>query len=251
MRVLKVAYLNITFYLLFIIFSIIAVSNLSLLVIISALIFPRRKAMKILRRAISWYGAVIIRILPFPLVRLSFKNFSKGNKDKGPFIFICNHRSASDPFLIGALPYEIIQVANIWPFRLPVLGLVARIAGYLSVRQLPFEEFLFKSRKLLSEGVSIVAFPEGTRSRDNSVGQFHSAIFRVALESRLAIVPLCITGNENIPPVGSPYLRPGLIKMHMLPSIKWEEYRYFNAFKLKNYVRDIIVKEVALMDREK
>jgi len=109
---------------------------------------------------------------------------------------------------------------------------------------------LEKASKLLREGVSIVVFPEGTRSRDKSVGQFHSAIFRVALETKMPIVPLCITGSELIPPVGSPYLRPGLIKIHRLEAITWEEYRDFSSFKLKNYVRDIIIKETALMDRE-
>ena len=205
--------------------------------------------MKRLRRAISWYGAVEIKILPWPLVRLSYKDFSQ-NDPHGPYLFVCNHRSASDPFLMGALPYEMIQVVNIWPFRLPILGIVAKIAGYLSVRELSFEVFLAKTAKLLKEGVSIAVFPEGTRSRDNSVAQFYSAIFRVALETKIPIVPLCITGSENMPPVGSPYLRPGLIKIHRLKAITWGKYQGFSPFKLKNYVRGIIIKETALMDQE-
>ena len=105
------------------------------------------------------------------------------------------------------------------------------------------------STLLLKKGVSIVAFPEGTRSRDNSVGQFHSAIFHAALETRMPIVPLCITGNENIPPVGSAIIYPGVIKMHRLQPLLWEDYGTFSAFKLKNHIRQIIIDEVEAMER--
>jgi 1-acyl-sn-glycerol-3-phosphate acyltransferase len=247
MRILKIAYLNITFYAFFFIFSLNAFINLGSMIILLALFLPKRKVFKRLRRAISCYGAVVIRILPFPLIRISYKDYAK-NDPVGPYLFVCNHRAASDPFFLAVFPYEIVQVVNIWPFRLPALGIIARIAGYLSVREMPFTEFLMKTRKLFSEGVSIAAFPEGTRSRDKSVGQFYSSVFRLALETKVPIVPVCITGNENMPPIGSPFLRPGLIKIHRLPAITWEEYGGFSPFKLKNYVRDIISKEVAVMD---
>ena len=248
MRILEIAYLNISFYFLAVAFLLIALPSLGSYIIIFALFLPKRILLRRLRRAISWYGAVVIRILPWPLVRLSYKDYSK-NKVKAPYLFICNHRSASDPFLLGVFPYEIVQVVNIWPFRLPVFGMVAKIAGYLNVRELPFDEFFAKTSKLFKEGVSIAVFPEGTRSRNKLVSQFHSAAFRVAIEARIPIVPVCITGNENMPPVGSPYLRPGVIKIHRLEAVTWEEYRDFTPYKLKNYIRDIIIKETVLMDK--
>ena len=150
---------------------------------------------------------------------------------------------------MAVFPYEIIQIVNIWPFRLPALGIIAKIAGYLSVREMPYEEFATKTQKLINEGVSIAAFPEGTRSRNKSVGQFHSAIFRTALETHAPIIPVCITGNESVPPIGSGLLRPGIVKIHRMPAITWNEYKDFNAFKLKNYLRNIIAQEVLIMDQ--
>jgi len=250
MRIVKLIYLNLTFYFFFVIFSLVAIAGFGAFIVLCALIFPRRQVLKRLRRAIVWYGTVIIRILPFPLVRVEYKNYDY-SKGRGPFIFVSNHRSSSDPFLMACpcLSYEAIQVVNIWPFRLPILGSIAKLAGYLSVREMPFEDFLAKTTKLLKEGVSIVIFPEGTRSRDNAVGQFHGAIFRVALETRKPIVPLCITGIEKMPPIGSAFLHPGIIKMHRLKALLWEEYGAFSSFKLKNYVRQIIIDEVADMER--
>lgn len=250
MQIVKIAFLNIVFYSLFFLFSSVAIPALGVLLIIFLIALPRRQAMKRLRREISWYGAVIIRILPFPFVRLSIKDYSK-EAISGPYLFICNHRSASDPFLLAVFPYEIVQIVNIWPFKLPALGFTAKLAGYLSVRELPFEIFFKRTCDLIKNGVSIAGFPEGTRSRDNSVGQFHGAIFRVALATKIPIVPVCITGNERIPPVGSPFLRPGVIKIHRLPALTYQEYGSFSPYKLKNYVRDILAKEAALMDQEK
>jgi 1-acyl-sn-glycerol-3-phosphate acyltransferase len=248
MRRLKLIYLNVTFYVFFFIFSLVAIPTLSVFVTLCVLILPRRQALRRLRRAISWYGAVIIRILPFPLVRLKHKDYYQADPG-GPYIFVCNHRSASDPFLMAVLTGELIQIVNVWPFRVPVLGFIAKLAGYLSVREMPFEDFKARTTKLLREGVSIIVFPEGTRSRDNSVGQFNGAIFRIALETRKPIVPLCITGNELIPPIGSGLLHPGVIRIHRLKSICWEEYGALGPFKLKNYIRQIIIDEVAAMER--
>ena len=250
MRILKIAFLNVYFYLAFLLFSINSFTALGGLFIVFAIILQRRLAFKRLRRMISWYGDVTIRILPFPFVRINYKNLAGEDKLKGPYIFVCNHRSASDPFLMAVFPYEIIQVVNIWPFRVPFLGFIAKFAGYLSVREIPFEEFFQKSCKLIKEGVSIAVFPEGTRSRNKSLGQFNSAIFRVALETKCAIVPVCITGNEMIPPIESGVLNPGVIKIRRLNRITYDEYCNFSPFKLKNYVRDIISKEVQLMDQE-
>ena len=248
MRILKIACLNFFFYPALIIFTLMAFINLGSLIIFSALILPKRKILKFLRQAIRWYGAVIIRILPFSLIRLDYKNYG-GNDPPGPYLLVCNHRAASDPFLMAVFPYEAAQVVNIWPFRLPALGIIAKIAGYLSVREMPYAEFTAKTAKLITEGVSIVAFPEGTRSRDKSVGQFHSAIFRTALQTHAAIVPVCITGNEFVPPIGSGFLRPGIIKIHRLPALTWDKYGSFSVFKLKNYCRDMIAQEVLIMDK--
>ncbi len=246
MRLLAIAFLNFFFYTFFIIFSLAAFTNGTLIIFLLPFL-GKRGILKLLRQAIRWYGSVIIHILPFPFIRIEYKNFGLSDP-AAPYLFVCNHRAACDPFLMAVLPYEIVQVVNIWPFRLPALGIVAKIAGYLSVREMPYEKFAAKTRKLINEGVSIAAFPEGTRSRNKSVGQFHSAIFRTALETHAPIVPVCITGNENIPSIGSGFLRPGLIKIHRLPALTWEEYRYWSPFKLKNHIRDLVIKETRRMD---
>jgi 1-acyl-sn-glycerol-3-phosphate acyltransferase len=204
--------------------------------------------MRRFRRALSWYGLVIDRILPHPFVRIICEKATEENAPV-PCIYVCNHRSASDPFLMGLLPYEMVQIANIWPFRLPVLGFYARRAGYLSVNEMPVEEFYEKAGRLLTDGVSLVAFPEGTRAAPGQVGPFHSAVFRLAMQCRTPIVPLCISGNERIPPRGTGWLDPGVIRVRRLAAIRPETYRDWSAFHLKMHVRDRIVAELGAMEK--
>jgi 1-acyl-sn-glycerol-3-phosphate acyltransferase len=244
----KLLVLNLYFYALFVLFSAIAIPALTLMVAISRIFLSHRRTMKRFRRAISWYGKIITSI-PYPFIKLRYEDRGK-NSAQGPFIFVCNHRAASDAFLMCVLPHEVVQIVNIWPFRIPVLGIYARLSGYLNIRMMSHEQFMAQATKLLAEGVSIVFFPEGTRSASRTMGSFHGAAFRLALESKAAVVPLCITGNENIPPKGSLLLRPGTIRVRRLQAIARDEYQDLNAFAFKNRVWHRIDNELSVMEKE-
>ncbi len=242
----KLFFLNLYFYSFFLLLSATGIPMLTLFVAATRLFLSHRMTMKRFRRAISWYGKLITAI-PYPFIRLRYEDHAKNDPGE-PYIFVSNHRSASDAFLMCVLPHECVQIVNVWPFRIPLLGLYARFSGYLNIRMMSHELFMEKALKLLSEGVSVIFFPEGTRSRKRTMGSFHGAAFRLALESKAAVVPLCLSGNENIPPKGSLMLRPGLIRVRRLPAITWEDYKDLNAFAFKNRVRNIISRELSSME---
>ena len=197
----------------------------------------RRRTQRVIRRSISHYGEIILK-LPWPLVRVKYVDYAPD--ETPPFVFVSNHRSSSDGFLMACLPFECIQVLNIWPTRIPLLGLIGKLAGYLSPREMPFEEYLRAGSKLLAEGCSIIAFPEGTRSGSRVLGQFHGSTFRVAMHNRVKIVPLAICGNEYIPRRGSAWLNPGQIVVSKLPAVFPERFAEMTPFKLKTMVREMI-----------
>lgn len=62
------------------------------------------------------------------------------------------------------------------------------------------------------------------------------------------IVPLCISGSEQVMPKGSSLLRPGLIRMRQLPAIPYEEYQSLTAFAFKNRVWKIMDRELSTME---
>ena len=246
MKNFKIYFLNLYFYFLFIIYSLIFIPAVTLILGSCSLFKSSRCRLRRCRRAISWYGKGTT-LIPFPFIRLIYENHSDDNIPE-PYIFVCNHRSASDAFLMSVLPHEAVQVVNIWPFRIPVLGFFARKAGYLNIRKMRPEDFFEKAMGLLRERVSIIFFPEGTRRPHGKPGHFHGAAFRLALKSKAAIVPLCISGNENIPPRGSLLLRPGTIRIRRLPAVTWTDYGEMTIFSLKNRVREIIGNELSLME---
>lgn len=234
------------FFVLFLAVSAVVIPLLILLVAVWQPFHTRRSTMKRVRRAISLYGRVVT-LLPFPMIRVRYEDHVEDDPE-GPFIIVSNHRSASDAFLMCVLPLEAVQVVNTWPFRIPVLGLFAKAAGYLNVRTMPHDEFFRKAGKLIQEGVSLIFFPEGTRSGRREMGNFHGSAFRLALQEKVPIVPLCLSGNENIPRKGTLVLRPGTIRVRRLPAVRWEEFKDMTPFVLKNHVREIIRKELVSME---
>jgi len=197
----------------------------------------RRRTLRLIRRTIGRYGGIIIRC-GWPLVRVRFEDF--GPNDKPPFVFVANHRSSSDPFLLAVMRLECIQVMNIWPSRVPLIGCFSRAAGYLRVREMPFEEFVEKGSQLLAEGVSLIAFPEGTRSGSGRMNQFHGSAFRLAQTAGATICPIVISGNENIPHRGSLVMHPGRITISKLPALTSEDYKDMSPYVLKTRVREMI-----------
>ena len=197
----------------------------------------RRKTNRLLRRTISHYGSIILKC-GWPFATVTFKDYAPG--ETPPFVFVANHPSSSDGFLMAFLPFECVQVLNIWPAKIPVLKFIARHAGYLKVREMPFDEFLEKGSKLLREGCSVIAFPEGTRSGYREMGQFHGSAFRLAQHNGVPIVPIVLAGNREMPPRGSALLRPGHIVVSKLPAVTPAQYEGMNPFRLKTLVRDTI-----------
>ena len=249
MRFIGLVYLNLTFYAAFLLFSAAGIPLMTAAVLLISLGRPKRVLLRNFRIAISIYGKVVIR-LGHPLARVRVEDRSGADLRRGPHIYIINHRSSSDPFLVSTHPLgtEIVQVVNVWPFRLPVLGFFAKLAGYIDINSITFEEFMRQGMKLLGEGAGIVFFPEGTRSGGRKMGQFRSAAFKLFLESGVPIIPVCISGNEDMPHKGSLKLNPGTVRVRYLPPVRWEDHRYSNAFKVKMSVREMMERELAEME---
>jgi len=248
MKLFKLLWLNITFYILLVLFTFTAIPLIFLFIGCQVPFSPRRRIMRLTRQAIVWYGSIVIFKLPLPLVRVRYEDHTGGRRPI-PSIVVCNHKSSSDPFLMAALPVgEFIQIVNKWPFRLPVWGFGARMANYLSINEMPVEEFFRQAGSLLKDGVSLVAFPEGTRARSREIGQFHGTLFRLAIAEKTPIIPVCICGNEHTPPRGTMLLHPAVVRVRQLPALAWDDFKDMNPFQLKNHVRNIIARELDVME---
>jgi 1-acyl-sn-glycerol-3-phosphate acyltransferase len=233
------------FYPILTVYTIASVILMTFFMVLTAPFFSHVQNMHRFRRLINIYGYGIIHGLARPMGPVIYKAAPRDVKTAK--VIVSNHISASDPFLVACLPEVLVQVVNVWPFKLPIWGVFARWSGYLNVRRMEPDAFVEACAGLLREGTSIVAFPEGTRAGENPIGPFHSAIFRVALATKVPIVPMCIYGNAHAPARGSLLLEPSIVRVHCLPEVTWETYQAMTPFQLKNHVRELIQEEVERM----
>ena len=234
------------FYTGYVLFTLVYIPLALLLGTPVALSVSHRNALWITRKLIHYYGAITVR-LAWPWIRFRVSNRS-GIAPGQPCLFISNHQSIADPYLMGLFPNEFAFISNRWPFRIPLLGFFAKLAGYLNAQGLAPEVFFEQARKLLGEGVTLFSFAEGTRTRTGELGPFHTTAFRLALQARVPIVPLCIAGLYQIIPPGQSLLRPGTVYIHALPAMSPEEFEQLSAHQLKQKVRNLIASELALLE---
>lgn len=156
----------------------------------------RMRVGRLLRRA----GALAVAINPF----WDFHVNVVGSPDpRRGHLFVANHRSMADVFLLCLLPSEMKFLSKESVFRIPLLGWLMRTAGDIPVTRGDKDsarEALEQMRRRLLEGASVVVFPEGTRSDDGSIAPFREGAFRLAIELGVDVVPLAIRGTETALP---------------------------------------------------
>ena len=121
------------------------------------------------------------------------------------YVFVSNHQSIYDtPVVFSSLPYQLRIIAKESLARFPVLGWHLKRGGHLFVdRKHPDRAGILRRwRALVSEGLSLIIYAEGTRSRDGRVARFKAGSFMLAIESQLPIVPVAIVGTRQVMPKG-------------------------------------------------
>ena len=132
------------------------------------------------------------------------------------YVFVSNHQSIYDiPVIFASLPYQLRIIAKESLARFPVLGWHLRRGGHLFVdRKHPDHGgILTRWRALVRDGLSLIIFAEGTRSRDGAVGRFKAGSFLLALEAGLPIVPLAVVGTRHVMQKGRLRTEPGNVEL--------------------------------------
>jgi 1-acyl-sn-glycerol-3-phosphate acyltransferase len=127
-----------------------------------------------------------------------------------PSVIICNHQSHIDLACQLIFTPNMIFLTNQWVWNNPLYGLLIRNAEYYPVAD-GIEELMPQLRSLVERGYSIAVYPEGTRSRDCSIGRFHQGAFHIAEQLGLDVIPMYLYGPGRILPKKSHLLRKGPI----------------------------------------
>jgi 1-acyl-sn-glycerol-3-phosphate acyltransferase len=159
------------------------------------------------------------------------------------YVFVSNHQSIYDiPVVFASLPYQLRIIAKESLRRIPFLGWHLRRSGHLLVnRSNPDRAGILRRWKaLVEEGLSLIVFPEGTRSRDGRVGPFKAGSFLLAIEAGLPLVPLSVGGSRFVMSKGRLVTRPGRVRLVVHEPISTQGFSPTDARQLAGQVRDIV-----------
>lgn len=204
----------------------------------------------LVRKLLVIFGRIVVKVIWRMFFKVRYEDVRQ-DKSTGGRIIIVNHRAASDAFLVGMMGECCAQTVNGWPLRNPILGPVARMAGYLDITRMDFEELKQRAAEIFAAGDVIVSFPEGTRAGSRQMNVFHSGIFHLARELDVPLGILCIAGNEEMPDRKFRYRKFHDILVRRLPDMTLETVRQMpSAFALKKAVNLMMKEELARMDRQ-
>ncbi len=163
------------------------------------------------------------------------------------FIFVSNHQSIYDiPVIFATLPYQLRIIAKESLGSFPFLGWHLRRNGHLLVdRRNPDRSGILRRwRALVGEGLSLIIFPEGTRSADGRVGRFKAGSFLLAVEAQLPVVPLSIDGTRHVMRKGRLMTSPGHARLVVHEPIDTAGLAAGDARRLAERVRDVVARDV-------
>ncbi len=162
----------------------------------------------------------------------------------GPAIYVSNHQSNIDiPLLYAGLPIQFRWMAKKELFRIPLFGAAMKRGGYIPIDRSNRKEAmrsLTAAAKKIRNGVSVIIFPEGTRSPDGSLQPFKKGALLLATKAGVPIVPMAIHGSHQVQPKGSLRINPTPLQLTIMSPIATDGLKISHIDKLTDQVHDQI-----------
>ncbi|MBL8623887.1 MAG: 1-acyl-sn-glycerol-3-phosphate acyltransferase [Myxococcales bacterium] len=160
-----------------------------------------------IRRRGRWmrkFGRASARVAP--QWRFRIEGRPPADIERRAYVVVANHQSTADPWLLSSLRWDMRWIAKASLFKAPVIGWLMRLGGDLSVVRgegASVKVMLAEARATLARGLSLMIFPEGTRSPDGELGRFKDGAFELAIASGAPILPVVVDGTHHCRPKGS------------------------------------------------
>jgi 1-acyl-sn-glycerol-3-phosphate acyltransferase len=131
------------------------------------------------------------------------------------YIFMSNHISNLDPpVTLPLIPRRTSVMVKKELFKVPILGQIMRIGSLVPVDRRNRDAGITAVRdavKAIEQGLNMTIYVEGKRSFDGKLLPFKKGPFYLAEECKVPIVPVTISGTEEVMPKARFAIRPGLV----------------------------------------
>lgn len=169
-------------------------------------------------RAFRIVGVVALKLNP--LWRFRTRGGPLDNPRK-PYVVVANHESYADIFLISCFPWEMKWLSKDAMFKIPLMGWMMQMAGDIKLvrgNRDSAADAIVQCRDRLRKRVSVMIFPEGTRSKTSEMLPFKDGAFRLAIEAGLPILPIAVAGTRHAMAKHTFQFRPArAIATHLAP----------------------------------
>ncbi|GHV43836.1 1-acyl-sn-glycerol-3-phosphate acyltransferase [Bacteroidia bacterium] len=210
----------------------------ALLTIIIAPFFPKARFAHAIPKI--WARSVCFFLL------IHVKIFGRENINTSQsYVYISNHQSIMDIFVIyGWLPSVFKWIMKAELFKIPFVGWACKAAGHIFIDRsagIEANRSVAAAKQRLQGGMSVVIFPEGSRTRNGQMLRFKRGAFRIAGDLRLPVLPITLKGSfERLPRNHGPKFTPGTIEMHIHSTIDMTNYQHENENELMQQAWEII-----------
>lgn len=207
---------------------------------------PFDPRLKILHLFTCFWAALYTWIIPAWRINIKGKeNIIRGRT----YVVVSNHQSLLDILVLFNLFFHFKFVSKIEIFKVPLIGWNMYLNQYIRLKRgdrKSVEQMMADAEKSLSEGNSILIFPEGSRSPDGKVKPFKPGAFILAQKMQVPILPIVISGtNAALPKYSIDFHGSHDIGIRVLPEVPYETFSAMTAAENADMVRQIIIKELS------
>ncbi len=171
--------------------------------ILTMILFPFDRKRKIIHSQCFWWADAVIGFNPYWHLQVSgLENIDKHKT----YIVVANHQSLADIVVLYKTRMQFKWVAKESLFKIPFIGWCLFLTKHIRLSRGKFgsiKKVYREAAHWLRRDVSVVFFPEGTRSTTGKMNEFQNGAFKLAIQEKKPILPIVIDGTGEAIPRGS------------------------------------------------
>ncbi len=165
--------------------------------------YPFDKKRKFAHMQCFWWADSLIRLNPFWKLKVSGLDNIDYNKT---YVIIANHQSMADIVVLYKTRMQFKWVSKDSLFKVPFIGWCLALTEHIGLARGEYSSIKRVYRQAaewLRKDMSVLFFPEGTRSDSEEMNVFQNGAFKLAIKEKKPILPICIKGTREAIPKGS------------------------------------------------
>ena len=221
--------------------TVITVSLFFVMLFLTIVLFPFDKKRKAVHAQCYWWSDAVIKINPYWNIRAEgLENINHAKT----YVIVANHRSMADIAVIYKSKMQFKWVAKESLFRVPFIGWNMSLAKHIKLERGNFssiKKVYRQAARWLRRDMSVLFFPEGTRSETDQMKDFQNGAFKLAIKEGVSVLPMLVEGTGDAIPKGSWLFSSKVVgRLKVLPAVDTSTYTNADFMRLRDRVREML-----------